>query len=79
VPAIAYSYIRFSHEEQRLGRSEERQLEAAERYARENGMTLDYSLKPDRAISAFRGKHRKKGNLGAFVKKIHSGLKSRQR
>ena len=72
MPTIAYSYIRFSHEEQRLGRSEERQLEAAERYARENGMKLDYSLKPDRAISAFRGKHRKKGNLAAFVKKIHS-------
>jgi DNA invertase Pin-like site-specific DNA recombinase len=69
----AYSYIRFSHEEQRLGRSEERQLEAAEHYAKEHGMVLDYSLKPDRAISAFRGKHRMKGNLAAFVRKVHSG------
>jgi DNA invertase Pin-like site-specific DNA recombinase len=69
----AYIYIRFSHEEQRLGGSERRQLEAAVRYAREKGMIVDYSLKPDRAISAYRGKHRRKGNLSAFVEKIKSG------
>jgi DNA invertase Pin-like site-specific DNA recombinase len=69
----AYAYIRFSHEDQLLGDSERRQSESAEAYAREHGMSIDYSLKPDRAISAFRGKHRKKGNLAAFVKKIQSG------
>ena len=35
-------------------------------------MALDTSLKPDRAVSAFRGRHRKKGNLAAFLKKVHS-------
>jgi DNA invertase Pin-like site-specific DNA recombinase len=69
----AYVYVRFSHEDQLLGDSERRQNESAEVYAREHGMSIDYSLKPDRAISAFRGKHRKKGNLAAFVKKIQSG------
>src|SRR5271166_4258786 len=69
---IAYSYIRFSHADQLLGDSERRQSEAAEAYAREHGMALDTSLKPDRAVSAFRGRHRKKGNLAAFLKKVHS-------
>jgi DNA invertase Pin-like site-specific DNA recombinase len=68
-----YSYIRFSHEEQLTGDSERRQSEAIEAYAKEHGMVLDYSLKPDRAVSAFRGKHRKKGHLAAFVRKVESG------
>jgi Recombinase/Resolvase, N terminal domain len=36
-------------------------------------MILDTSLRPDRALSAFRGRHRKKGNLADFVRKVAAG------
>src|SRR6516165_1762995 len=68
----AFVYVRFSHEEQRLGGSERRQIEAAEAYCKANGLTIDYSLKPDRAMSAYRGKHRQKGNLAGFVRKVQT-------
>jgi DNA invertase Pin-like site-specific DNA recombinase len=70
---IAFAYVRFSHAEQLTGDSERRQSEAVETYAKANRMVLDYSIKPDRAVSAFRGKHRKKGHLAAFVRKVESG------
>jgi Recombinase/Resolvase, N terminal domain len=68
----AYVYGRFSHEEP-LGGSERRQIQAAEAYGKANGLTIDYSLKPDRARSAYTGKHRKKGNLADFVHKVQTG------
>jgi DNA invertase Pin-like site-specific DNA recombinase len=36
-------------------------------------MFLDESLKPDFAVSAYRGKNRKTGNLAAFLNKIQTG------
>ena len=36
-------------------------------------MVLDYSLKPDLGISAYRGKNRKVGNLAAFLRKVEQG------
>jgi Recombinase/Resolvase, N terminal domain len=68
----AYSYVRFSHEGQRLGHSEQRQIERAKAYAAKLGLPLDTSLR-DLAISAFRGKHRKKGSLAGFLARIKSG------
>jgi DNA invertase Pin-like site-specific DNA recombinase len=70
---IAYSYVRFSHPEQRLGDSLRRQTEAAAAYAAERWMVLDSSLKPDMAVSAFRGRNRKQGNLADFLSKIQFG------
>jgi DNA invertase Pin-like site-specific DNA recombinase len=70
---IAYSYIRFSHADQLLGDSLRRQTEITAKYAEDHGMTLDDSLRPDLAVSAFRGKHRTKGHLADFVRKVQSG------
>ncbi len=69
----AYSYIRFSSPEQEHGDSERRQLEAAEQYAKENGLTLDDSLIIDRGLSGYKGTHRTKGALGQFLKKVEEG------
>lgn len=70
---VGYSYIRFSHPDQRKGDSFRRQTDLAEKYAEEKGMVLDKSLKPDLAVSAYRGKNRKTGNLAAFLHKITTG------
>lgn len=69
---IAYSYIRFSTPEQALGDSERRQLEDAERWAKDKGVTLD-KTHADRGRSGFKGTNRKKGSLGIFLKKIAAG------
>lgn len=69
-----YSYTRFSSAEQGMGDSERRQFEAAQHYARANGLVLDESLRmTDRGMSGFHGVHRKKGALGAFLQKVESG------
>ena len=70
----AYSYIRFSSPEQARGDSLRRQVEASEEYAKQNGLTLDNSLKlTDRGLSAFHGDHKTKGALGDFLKLIEAG------
>ena len=69
----AYSYIRFSTLEQKAGDSLRRQIEAAEKWARDHGYELDDSLKPDEGLSAFRGYHRIKGALGQFMKAVEEG------
>ena len=69
----AFSYVRFSHPDQRKGDSFRRQTDLAEAYAKEHGLALDTSLKPDLAVSAYRGKNRKTGNLAAFLNKITTG------
>jgi DNA invertase Pin-like site-specific DNA recombinase len=69
-----YSYIRFSTPEQLKGDSLRRQLELSERYAKDNGLILDDSLKMrDLGISAFKGEHRTKGALGRFQKLVEEG------
>jgi DNA invertase Pin-like site-specific DNA recombinase len=67
----AYSYLRFSTKEQALGDSERRQVKNAERYAKENGLNLDTSLR-DLGISAHHGLNVNK-NLGRFIELAQSG------
>lgn len=78
-PAItkprAYSYIRFSTPEQGRGTSFERQIEAAERYARDNDLDLDTRMTfADLGVSAFHGRNAKTGGLKAFLDAIEIGL-----
>jgi DNA invertase Pin-like site-specific DNA recombinase len=69
----AYSYIRFSGPRQLKGDSLRRQTELSSKYAKEHGLTLDESLKPDKGLSAFSGKHRLKGALGQFLALVNAG------
>jgi DNA invertase Pin-like site-specific DNA recombinase len=72
--ATAYSYVRFSTSEQLKGDSFRRQTEAAERYAKTHGHTLDRKLNMrDLGISAYRGDNVRKGALGAFLKAVDDG------
>lgn len=71
-PKRAISYIRFSTPEQRQGSSQRRQLEATEKYCKENGYILDRKLS-DLGASAFHGVHKKKGALGEFLKLVNEG------
>jgi len=73
VPKIAYSYVRFSTAEQAKGTSPWRQKEWSRHYAAQNGFILDESLKPDRGISAFKGRNRTEGNLAAFLARVKDG------
>src|SRR5262245_43600027 len=69
----AYSYIRFSSKKQEEGDSIRRQTELTAAWAKRHKMHLDTSLAPDRGISAFRGKNRDLGALGAFLRLVESG------
>ena len=72
---IAYSYIRFSSAQQKLGDSKRRQLAAAEAYCAENGYTLDTSISlTDEGVSGFKGKNLTHGKLGEFVRLVESGV-----
>jgi len=68
----AYSYIRFSTPDQLKGDSLRRQLESSRAYAKENNLVLDETLR-DIGISAFRGKNKTEGALGAFLDLVHKG------
>jgi DNA invertase Pin-like site-specific DNA recombinase len=71
---LAYSYIRFSSPEQRKGDSWRRQWEATVRFCRENNLDLEQSRQfYEEAMSGFRGKHRKVGALGVFLKLVEDG------
>jgi len=70
----AYSYIRFSTPEQERGDSLRRQVEYSQQVAAKLGLELDDHLRlTDRGISAFRGDHRTKGTLGAFLSQVEAG------
>ena len=57
-----------------MGDSERRQLEAAEKYAKDNGFQLDKSLcMIDKGRSGFYGEHLKKGHLGRFLERVENG------
>ncbi|MCW4117060.1 recombinase family protein [Aurantimonas sp. MSK8Z-1] len=72
---IAYSYLRFSTPEQAKGDSTRRQIELAERYAAEHGLTLDANLRmTDEGVSAFRAKNVRAGALGRFLRAIDDGI-----
>lgn len=66
-----FSYIRFSSPEQAKGRSRERQLETARKFAKEQGWELDESLcMYDPAMSGFHSEHISKGELGVFLEAV---------
>lgn len=58
----AYSYIRCSTKEQLKGNTVARQLEAAEAYAKKNGLFLSEQGYEDLGISAFHGKNLEEGS-----------------
>lgn len=58
----AYSYIRCSTKEQLKGNTVARQLEAAEKYAKEHGLFLSPQGYEDLGISAFHGKNLEEGS-----------------
>lgn len=72
----AYSYLRFSTAEQRLGHSFERQQQAAVEYAAKHGLDLDTSLTfQDLGVSAFKGKNLSdSGQLKAFLRAVEEGI-----
>ena len=72
--SLAYSYIRFSSEKQKLGDSLRRQLERAETYAQKHGLTLDHTSYRDLGISAFKGKNAEDGKLAAFLEAVKKRL-----
>lgn len=67
-----YSYIRFSRPEQMHGDSLRRQLKAGEEWAAEHGLTIDEEM-ADLGLSAYRGKHKRRGNLGTFLALVEEG------
>jgi len=70
-----YSYIRFSTDKQADGSSIARQQDYAEKWAANNGYTLDASLTMrDEGLSAFHQKHISQGALGVFLRAIEDGL-----
>lgn len=66
------SYTRFSSKRQSSGKSEERQSDAAREWCERHDLELDENIS-DLGISAFRGKHRTRGALSAFLKRIEDG------
>ena len=68
----ALSYIRMSTEIQLKGHSLERQLALTKAYAKEKDFELVEDLR-DLGLSAYRGKHTEKGQLGEFIKGIRDG------
>src|SRR5713226_921248 len=71
--SIAYSYIRFSHPDQRRGNSLRRQLGRSRRYAEAKGLSLDDTIQ-DLARSAFHNRHTVTGNLGGFLALAREGF-----
>jgi DNA invertase Pin-like site-specific DNA recombinase len=69
---LAYSYRRFSSQNQSNNTSLERQLEDAQEVCSEKGWTL-IDLPPDAGVSAFKGANIVKGTLGTFLKKVKQG------
>lgn len=71
---LAFSYIRCSSPEQIKGDTKRRQLEAAEKYARESGLILSEQGYADLGISAYRGKNTEEGSdLNALIAAIKDG------
>lgn len=72
----AFSYTRFSTPGQATGDSFRRQTEGSERYARENGLTLNTDLTfQDLGVSAYQGSNQGQDKgLGQFLKACETGL-----
>lgn len=71
---IAYSYVRFSTKKQELGDSLRRQVEAAQRYAKEHNLQLSQRTFRDLGVSGFKQRNVKQGALAAFIGAVKSGL-----
>ncbi len=71
--ATAYSYIRWSSAKQSDGDSERRQLDAADKYAAEHGLSISPMTFRDSGVSAFKGKNAIEGELGAFIAAVNEG------
>src|SRR5262245_57183192 len=69
-----YSYVRFSQRKQRKGDSYRRQLEWGKKICEEKGWKLEEGFRlEDLGVSAFRGKNKTRGSLGAFLQAIEEG------
>jgi DNA invertase Pin-like site-specific DNA recombinase len=68
----AFSYVRFSHPSQAEGDSLRRQFERAQAHCDRKGWILE-NLKPDKGVSAFRGKNAAVGYLAEFLRMIETG------
>ncbi|MCK8782095.1 recombinase family protein [Rhizobium sp. NTR19] len=68
----AYSYVRMSSQQQIKGDSLRRQLERSRKYAADNGLDLDETLR-DIGVSAWTGKNVKRGALGRFLELVQTG------
>ena len=69
-----FSYLRFSDPRQATGSSADRQLNYAQRWAADKGLTLDESLSlRDEGLSAYHEHHVKQGALGVFLRAIEEG------
>ena len=74
----AYSYIRMSTAEQRLGHSLQRQVDKSIEYAKKHNLELlEQDQLRDIGISAFRGRHAVEGKLGIFLDAIRTGKVAR--
>jgi DNA invertase Pin-like site-specific DNA recombinase len=71
--SLAFSYVRFSSDQQAKGDSLRRQLKAASEYALARGLTLDTHTYRDLGVSAFKGRNAVEGALGAFIEAIDAG------
>lgn len=74
---VAYSYTRFSSEQQRDNDSLRRQSELAKKYVDKNkhlNLVLDTSMNlSDPAMSAYKGVHASRGALAAFLRAVEDG------
>lgn len=68
----AYSYLRISSDQQRVGDGIRRQMEASKLYAERHGYNLVETMS-DVGISAFKGKNVREGALGIFLQAINEG------
>lgn len=72
---IIYPYVRFSSDQQSGGSSYKRQMSDILKYAKENGFTVNDSLKlKDLGLSAYTAKHIEKGSLGEFLELLDTGV-----
>lgn len=70
----AYSYIRFSTQEQNKGHSLQRQKELSDKYAADHDLEIDTSLTlHDLGLSAFDSSNVERGRLGVFLEAVRSG------
>lgn len=70
---LAFSYQRVSSGPQLAGDGIDRQADAFEPFCRQQGLTPAPEALQDRGLSAFSGKHRRKGALGGFLAAAKAG------